>query len=236
MDKQRSRAFGKKIYLLGEDKCGDRYWLEEPFWDCGWYWGFGYIETYSWDSPRFITGKKYFMMKKAGKYVGEYEFVDTSCDGSCQNCDDRNKCSVLAYKYVSLSKRECIPENAVDINSHQHWDSLFSERQQFWIVGHKEVTHKTIDDRLCFHKEYCHNPYDNPYLVEKTFNEEEGWELGELFTQFYFLKKAAEMFGRGKANVSLTTIEPWKDETKVKEINEILIPRVINRICKILNP
>ena len=37
---------GKKVYLLGRDKDGDYVWLEAPSWDCGWYWGFGYIERY----------------------------------------------------------------------------------------------------------------------------------------------------------------------------------------------
>ena len=47
MKKQTTTAFGKKIYLLGTDKDGIKYWLEEPSWDCGWYWGFGYVKTYT---------------------------------------------------------------------------------------------------------------------------------------------------------------------------------------------
>lgn len=44
---------GKKVYLLGADQEGTKYWLEEPSWDCDWYWGLGYVETYtSNDSPR----------------------------------------------------------------------------------------------------------------------------------------------------------------------------------------
>lgn len=40
-------AFGKKIFLLGRDKDGINYWLEESKWECAWYWGFGYVETYT---------------------------------------------------------------------------------------------------------------------------------------------------------------------------------------------
>ena len=47
MKKENKIAFGKKIYLLGSDAEGVRYWLEAPSWDCGWYWGFGYVETYT---------------------------------------------------------------------------------------------------------------------------------------------------------------------------------------------
>jgi len=47
INKRVSKAFGKKIYLLGVDKEGKNVWLEEPSWDCDWYWGFGYIERYT---------------------------------------------------------------------------------------------------------------------------------------------------------------------------------------------
>lgn len=46
LPKTTSFAFGKKVYLIGQDENATKYWLEEPKWDCGWYWGFGYIETY----------------------------------------------------------------------------------------------------------------------------------------------------------------------------------------------
>ena len=47
MEKERKFAFGKNIYLLGQDENGTKYWLEEASWDCDWYYGFGYIETYT---------------------------------------------------------------------------------------------------------------------------------------------------------------------------------------------
>lgn len=47
MKKEIRRAFGKRIYLLGINQEGKKEWLEEPSWDCNWYWGFGYIETYT---------------------------------------------------------------------------------------------------------------------------------------------------------------------------------------------
>lgn len=47
MEKQTLTIFGKKNYLLGTDKNGKKLFLVEPSWDCGWYWGFGYIETYT---------------------------------------------------------------------------------------------------------------------------------------------------------------------------------------------
>lgn len=44
--KRQSQAFGKNVYLLGKDSEGIKYWLEAPKFECGWYWGFGYVETY----------------------------------------------------------------------------------------------------------------------------------------------------------------------------------------------
>ena len=46
MKKQQDHAFRKDVYLLGKDAEGVKYWLEAPSWDCDWYWGFGYVETY----------------------------------------------------------------------------------------------------------------------------------------------------------------------------------------------
>ena len=47
IDKKTDKAFNKKIYLLGQDKDGYNVYFEAPSWDCDWYWGFGYIETYT---------------------------------------------------------------------------------------------------------------------------------------------------------------------------------------------
>lgn len=46
LPKEKDHAFGKDVFLLGKDKQGARLWLEDAKWDCGWYWAFGYVETY----------------------------------------------------------------------------------------------------------------------------------------------------------------------------------------------
>lgn len=38
---------GKSYYFLGQDAYGENYWLEQANWDCGWYWGGGYVETFT---------------------------------------------------------------------------------------------------------------------------------------------------------------------------------------------
>ena len=41
------KMFGKQIYLIGINREGEKVFLEAPSWDCDWYWGFGYLETYT---------------------------------------------------------------------------------------------------------------------------------------------------------------------------------------------
>lgn len=47
MKKFKMHKFGKDCYLLGQDENGKNYFLEGATWDCGWYWGGGYVETYT---------------------------------------------------------------------------------------------------------------------------------------------------------------------------------------------
>lgn len=47
MEKEIATYFGKKNYLLGKGQDGKNIYLVAPSWDCDWYWGFGYLETYT---------------------------------------------------------------------------------------------------------------------------------------------------------------------------------------------
>lgn len=141
MDKEEYEGYtsGKK-FLLGIDKDGTKHWLLEPSWDCGWYWGFGYIETK---------------------------------------------------------------------DSHMHADDFYPT---FFDV----------------------NKDNNPILETRTFTQEEGYKLAELFQEFYTLKKSAEMWGRGGCHITTGFIP--KKAGLVQEINEILIPMVTEKIIEILTP
>jgi hypothetical protein len=172
LEKRTSRAFEKNIFLLGKDVEGKLMWLEEPKWDCGWYWGFGYIETYT------------------------------------------NKLN---------------PSKARNIESHSHFSGL---------VGYQEYYDH---DKECFRKgEYIHNVYDSPRLIETCFSSAEGWQLSELFKQFYLLKDMAEYTHRSPASCNLTTSPVTQDPEKMaqwhKEINEVMIPLITAEILRILTP
>lgn len=166
LKKQKTKGFGKDIYLLGEGEDGTYYWLEAPSWDCNWYWGFGYIESYT-----------------------------------------RNK----------------NPKASSDINGHQHWNSS--------VVG--PGNHKDNG--------YCHNPFESKLFAKTTFTEEEGWKLGELFSQFYHWKEHAEMIISGGGHI--TSLNPaWYKgkknyyKTEAEKINKEIIPGITSEIIKILSP
>lgn len=81
IEKRVTEAFGKKIYLLGMDTDNKNVWLEAPRWDCGWYWGFGYIERYTNnqypEKSSDIISHSHWDMEIIGKR--EYYDIDKQC-------------------------------------------------------------------------------------------------------------------------------------------------------------
>lgn len=46
MEKQKITKFGDDYYLLGINQNNEKVWLKQPSWDCDWYWGLGYVQTF----------------------------------------------------------------------------------------------------------------------------------------------------------------------------------------------
>jgi hypothetical protein len=46
LPKETDKFGSRAVYLLGKGPDGARYWLEEASWDCDWYWGLGYVNTF----------------------------------------------------------------------------------------------------------------------------------------------------------------------------------------------
>jgi hypothetical protein len=73
MKKRTSMAFGKKQFLIGSDKSGILYWLEESKLSCDWYWSVGWIQTFTANNnpkvSRDINSLMHFdsMMERTGK-------------------------------------------------------------------------------------------------------------------------------------------------------------------------
>lgn len=81
MKKETKKIFGKKHYLLGTNHEGLKVWLVEPSWDCGWYWGFGYIEIYSKNQKTLYTHTHFdslFLNVKYGWEKIEKYFKETT--------------------------------------------------------------------------------------------------------------------------------------------------------------
>lgn len=76
MNKRQEFAFSKDVFLLGEDADGTLYWLEEPKWKCGWYWGFGYIETYTKNAHPSLS-KDITSHQHADRFYPEWVFGDS---------------------------------------------------------------------------------------------------------------------------------------------------------------
>ena len=76
MKTQKSHAFGKDIYLLGKDSDGTTYWLEAARWESDWYWGGGYIKTYTNnrhpEKAKHIRSHQHFDGLFFNKYVSAY--------------------------------------------------------------------------------------------------------------------------------------------------------------------
>ena len=156
MKKQTTIAFNKKIYLLGANAEGTKYWLEAPSWDCGWYWGFGYVETYT-----------------------------------------NNDC----------------PNRSRDINSHQHFDSLFLN-----------------DSKV--------NAFDafKEFFKETTLSEKEIWLLIDYMYSFYALKRAAGILSMGYSHMTeKAKLSEVKSIEMAKEINEKMLPAIFKQIDILLS-
>jgi len=115
------------------------------------------------------------------------------------------------FGYIETYTNNKNPKLSKDIASHSHADNFMSEYFTEWN-GSK------------------------PILEDCTFDEEEGWELSELFKQFYHLKEQAEFWDRGKMNCADTKIKNWENKELADKINKEIIPIITTRILEILTP
>jgi hypothetical protein len=108
LDKKIINKFGTH-YLLGEDKDGTKYWLEEPTFDCGWYWGGLYVHAYSNNRQPTrsidIDSHEHFDSKFLSKGYDEYRdfFKKSVLDGN------------EIWKLLELAKTFYILKDAADL-------------------------------------------------------------------------------------------------------------------------
>jgi len=113
--------------------------------------------------------------------------------------------------------------------SHSHFSGLVG-KQEYWD-----------SEKGCFRNgEYINNIYDSLQLIETTFSYNEGWDISELFKQFYLLKEMAEFIRREKPGCNIATSPVDHNVLEVKEwnkhINTVMIPLITAKIMEILSP
>ena len=72
-------------------------------------------------------------------------------------------------------------------------------------------------------------------VVTVTVKRDTNWNSDDTETVYSILEGAAKVFGRGKSNISETTVS-YKRTKWAKEINEKILPTLFQRIDEILSP
>ena len=137
-------------------------------------------------------------------------------------------------------------------NTRYYLESPSWDCDWYWGFGYIQgFNGKTISDRSHESHQHANNFMSEwftewngskPKLKQQTFTEKEGWELSELFNQFYHWKEHAEVIGKGGCHVVTIEDLKWYKNAKplynseVKHINEEIIPEITARIIKILTP
>ena len=111
------------------------------------------------------------------------------------------------FGYIEVYDRKQ-PSKATDIISHSHYD-------QFFEKGH------ILSD----------------FKVKTPLTESEQWILSDLMKSAYTLQKTAEVLGRGYSHLTAKAkSESLIKEDWVKEINEVLLPEIFEKVYKLLSP
>jgi len=120
LNKEKSHAFRKDIYLLGEDKEGTKYWLESPTWDCDWYWGFGYVETYTNNKNPHIA-----------RDISSHQHIDSSFMGQMEKYDSKKGCFVKADYIHNIYDAPLLDKTTFTENEGWKLSELF---KQFYLL------------------------------------------------------------------------------------------------------
>lgn len=111
--KHKKHAFGKNIYFLGQDADGINYWLEQASWDCGWYWGFGYIKSYTNNNnpskARDISSHEHFDGLNRTKNINLYDaFKEKFAKTPLSNKELWTLCELMKSFYVAKNYAEML--------------------------------------------------------------------------------------------------------------------------------
>lgn len=136
LNKRKSHAFNKDVYLVGKLKSGELVWLESPSWDCDWYWGFGYMETY--------TNNKYpHLSRDISSHTHWSGYL-----GKVERYDFNKKCFVLGDYKHHINESDLIEETV--LTEKESWllsdlmQSFYTLQEAAAVLG-KGDSHLTTD-------------------------------------------------------------------------------------------
>jgi hypothetical protein len=128
MNKEIKTIGKEKHYLLGI-RDNQRYYLKEASWDCGWYWGLGYVESYfgkgtsdkSWRSHQHFDG----MFLKPGGYVeGFRNFFDETVD--LTDKEIWTLLELMKSAYISKQYAETVGRGGANVTSNPCKDIIIN--------------------------------------------------------------------------------------------------------------
>lgn len=109
LHKEVKEFHGKDLFLLGKDEYGTYYYLESPSWDCGWYWGFGYIEGFT---NNRVTDRSHESHQHATSFVSEWF---TEHNGSTPRLTERTFTDKEGWQLSELFKRFYILKESAEL-------------------------------------------------------------------------------------------------------------------------
>lgn len=115
MKKEVINFHGKKFYLLGLDSNGDRTYLEEASFDCGWYWGVGYVETFN-DSMSDFKSHQHFNSLFLNSYIPE-SFKDYFVDSPLSDDEIYTLLELMDSLYTVRQYSDLIYNGSSNISS-----------------------------------------------------------------------------------------------------------------------
>lgn len=132
--KDKRHAFRKDIFLLGKDNEGTCYWLEAGSFDCDWYWGFGYIETYTNNTnpeiARDINSHSHFDSMFLNKNKNAFDtFKEFFVETTLNDAEIWKLCEMMRTFYICREYSDLIYRGGANFTSNPVYNTIKNDRE-----------------------------------------------------------------------------------------------------------
>lgn len=150
MNKHMFTWHGKKYFLLGQDHEGIKYYLENAHFDCNWYWGIGYIESFSNNRnpaiSRDIRSHEHFDSKVFGKNKCCFDvFKELFPVNPFTDKEIWNICELMKSAYTARHYSDMLHTGGAHITTNKAKDKIRNDKEYKRI---NEITIPGILDEL----------------------------------------------------------------------------------------